>query len=89
MLSPIVKYINESFKGIMRKCPFVGVIKIENGTLGDTTELEAVNRISVFPNGQYKATVNASSKKDENIYTITLFFEKYTRANVINTNEDF
>lgn len=90
MIRPLLVFINETFQGIIRECPYLGQITLENATFNTNSKAIAdLHTVQIFPNGMYKIWVSIFSKKDPNIANITVFFDVYYRYSVLNNNEDF
>lgn len=87
---PFILFINESMQGVIRECPYLGWISIENGSLnlGESKTMEELERtqVSNFPNGNYKILIQLFNKRDLNIFNVSLFFDIYTRSNVLSDN---
>lgn len=90
VVGPFLRFANETLKGIIRKCPYVGNIEVINATLHSDTNkaIDNLNNFQVFPNGQYKLGIKAHSPKDENIATVFIFIDFHARRNLFNGNDD-
>lgn len=90
-LGPLLLFVNESFRGVIRECPYIGLFKIENATfnINNGSAIKKLVSFQMFPNGNYKLRISTFNEKDPNINNITIWFDAYNRDNALKQNEDF
>jgi hypothetical protein len=85
-----IKMLNVSFGGFVHECPYKGEFRIVNAAFDHSNKeyISSLRKIQIFPNGKYKITVKVHNKKDENIGSMILHSEVYTRENHLNSYDN-
>lgn len=91
IMRPLILFLNETAQGVIRECPYTGLVKVENATwnVKNGSALEEFHRMQIFPNGQYKIIFTGYNKRDPNIVTLTFFADIYYRYSVLKADENF
>lgn len=89
-MKPYLEAANFTLAGVIHECPYSGKFQMINATYDrDREALNVANKYQDWPNGVFKQEIRIHDNKDDNIGTITYFWEYYTRENHLKHFEDF
>lgn len=88
MMNTVLRYVNQTFQGVIHECPYSGWLRVINGTFNIASDKNDLDRLQLFPNGNYKWIVFAFNKRDPNIFTGILYYDLYSRENAVNNYEN-
>lgn len=90
VLSPLIKWFNLTFKGLIRKCPYYGKVNLTNITMDPGNEAnQKFFTFQGYPNGDYRTTIDIFGPQDENILHLVFFVELKSREKTLNADENF
>lgn len=90
VLKPMLEWFNETFQGIIHKCPYEGTTKFINITMdGDNSANQKFYAMQNLPNGEYKFNLKLYNSDDDNILNFNFFCIMKSRKGTLNGDEDF
>lgn len=90
LLKPMLIFANETvMQGLIRTCPYpAGLYTVVNASLPRESG-KKLQRMHVFPNGDYRIIGSLYNRQDDNIFTINLVISHSWRQNHLNGNDNF